>query len=115
MVRTTLFIAFVALTSGACADDPVVAGGGLPTNIKPNNAPAPSNPTSAESEVATEASPDTGCLECTIFHVHTSGGDNLRFVDHSGDEVCSMWVGASGLIWNDTCAELQITAPVSLP
>jgi len=114
MVRNTLFAAIVALSFAGCADDPVVAGGGLPTTIKPDNSQAPSGQTNVESEVATPATPDSGCLECTILHVHTSGGDNIKFVDHSGEEVCSMWVGASGMIWNDTCAELQIFPPVTL-
>ena len=114
MVRTTLFAMVVALSFAGCADDPVVAGGGLPTNIKPNNMQAPSAQTNVIGQYVEPADPDTGCLECTILHVPTDGGENLKFVDPNGLEVCSLYVGSSGMIWNDTCAELQITPHVTL-
>lgn len=109
MVRTTLFALVVGLAAVGCTDDPVTNGGGSPTNVKPDPTAVPQAQTHSFSE---PADPSTGCYECTVVHVSSDDGETIKFVDPNGLEVCSMWRSPSDIVWNDTCAELEITLPV---
>ncbi len=113
MVRTSCIAAALALSLVACADDPVASGGYGGTN-KPTSTQVATPSTSVNSPTGESAGQETRCLNCTVLRVQASNGDWITFVDNvTGDELCGMRIDGTGLVSDDTCAEIGILPPMA--